>query len=206
MVTWRRFCRICMLRFKRNSRTTSSSTFPMPKIEWSRQSLRTSNGFRQTTKFRVSFQHWLFCTKWVFKIIFNLNNFLFPGTLAENCTWDIWRNIQSCFKHNLYINGAFVVGDKVAWTMLDWHYECRLVLTTILLFLKILIILVVSKRKLSHCDLEYVVDMKSANDYNIKPAEIKKPDPFVNLLALNIVGAPSSNGKETQVLEKKCSL
>jgi hypothetical protein len=61
------------------------------------------------------------------------------------------------------------------------------------------IVLVESKKKLSHCTLEYLVDIKTAGGYNIKTANITKASPFVNLLTLNIVGVPSSSGKETEV-------
>jgi hypothetical protein len=60
--------------------------------------------------------------------------------------------------------------------------------------------LVESKKKLSHCDLEYIVEMKSTGEYNVKPVDIKKPSPFVNLLSLYIVGVPASSGRETEVL------
>lgn len=56
-----------------------------------------------------------------------------------------------------------------------------------------------SKKRLSHCDLEYLVDMKSSGEYNIQAAETKRASPCVNLLILNIVSVPSSDGKDTEV-------
>jgi hypothetical protein len=41
--------------------------------------------------------------------------------------------------------------------------------------------------------------MKTAGSYNIKTANITKASPFVTLLTLNVVGVPSSGGKETEV-------